>query len=88
MTSLVKKCWSSMKSRRDRQYREEDIPDEFTEESSAARMTLLEKLADFDEEVMEKYLEEQPVSADVIHKAITERNTQVATGTCTLRQRL
>jgi elongation factor G len=27
-------------------------------------------LADFDEEVMEKYLEEQPVSADVIHKAI------------------
>jgi elongation factor G len=33
-------------------------------------MTLLEKLADFDEEVMEKYLEEQPVSADVIHRAI------------------
>jgi elongation factor G len=43
------------------QYTEEDIPEE---------LTLLEKLADFDEEVMEKYLEEQPVSADVIHKAI------------------
>jgi elongation factor G len=43
------------------QYRQEDIPEEFTEESSAVRMTLLEKLADFDEEVMEKYLEEQPV---------------------------
>jgi elongation factor G len=41
------------------QYSEEDIPEEFTEESSAVRMTLLEKLADFDEEVMEKYLEEQ-----------------------------
>ena len=27
-------------------------------------MTLLEKLADFDEEVMEKYLEEQSVTAD------------------------
>jgi elongation factor G len=27
-------------------------------------------LADFDEEVMEKYLEEQPVSAELIHKAI------------------
>ena len=52
------------------QYREEDIPDEFTEESSAVRMALLEKLADFDEEVMEKYLEEQPISADLIHKAI------------------
>jgi elongation factor G len=62
------------------QYRQEDIPEEFTEESSipeefteessAVRMTLLEKLADFDEEVMEKYLEEQPVSADVIHRAI------------------
>jgi elongation factor G len=52
------------------QYTEEDIPEEFTEESSAVRMTLLEKLADFDEEVMEKYLEEQPVSADVLYKAI------------------
>jgi len=52
------------------EYREEDIPEEFTEESSAVRMVLLEKLADFDEEVMEKYLEEQSVSADVIHKAI------------------
>ena len=52
------------------QYTEEDIPEEFTEESSAVRMTLLEKLADFDEEVMEKYLEEQPVSADVLIKAI------------------
>ncbi|MBW2465847.1 MAG: elongation factor G [Deltaproteobacteria bacterium] len=52
------------------QYTEEDIPEEFTEESSAVRMTLLEKLADFDEEVMEKYLEEQPISADVIYRAI------------------
>ncbi|MDX1775169.1 MAG: elongation factor G [Desulfobulbales bacterium] len=52
------------------QYTEEDVPEEFKEESSAVRMALLEKLADFDEEVMEKYLEEQPVSADLIHKAI------------------
>jgi elongation factor G len=33
-------------------------------------MTLLEKLADFDEEVMEKYLEEQPIAAETIHRAI------------------
>jgi elongation factor G len=49
---------------------EEDIPEEFTEESSAARMALLEKLADFDEEVMEKYLEEQPVGAGEIRRAL------------------
>jgi elongation factor G len=52
------------------QVSEEDIPEEFTEESSAVRMTLLEKLADFDEEVMEKYLEEQPISAELIYKAV------------------
>ena len=49
---------------------EEDIPEELTEESSAARMALLEKLADFDEGVMEKYLEEQPVEAGEITRAI------------------
>jgi elongation factor G len=49
---------------------EEPIPESLVGESSAARMAILEKLADFDEEVMEKYLEEQPVHADVIHKAI------------------
>ncbi len=49
---------------------EEDIPKEFTEESTAARMTLLEKLADFDEEVMEKFLEEQPVSSVAMIRAI------------------
>ncbi|HER62476.1 MAG TPA: GTP-binding protein, partial [Desulfobacteraceae bacterium] len=32
----------------------EEIPDDLKEESSAARMALLEKLADFDEDVMEK----------------------------------
>ena len=37
---------------------EEPVPDAYLEESSAARMQLLEKLADFDEKVMEKYLNE------------------------------
>ena len=48
----------------------QEIPEEFVEEFTAARMTLLEKLADFDEDVMEKYLEEQPVAADEIVRAI------------------
>jgi elongation factor G len=49
---------------------EQEIPEEFKEESAAARMALLEKLADFDEGVMEKYLEEQPVSEGEINRAI------------------
>ncbi|MCF6289722.1 MAG: elongation factor G [Desulfobacterales bacterium] len=49
---------------------EHEIPDEFKEESAAARMTLLEKLADFDEGVMEKYLEEQPVAPAELVEAV------------------
>ena len=49
---------------------EKDIPDEYREMFSAARMALLEKLADFDEGVMEKYLEDTPVSASEIYSAL------------------
>jgi len=49
---------------------EEPIPAEFQEESAAARMTLVEKLADFDDGIMEKFLEEQPVSDAEIKRAI------------------
>ena len=48
----------------------EPVPDEFKEESAAARMALIEKLADFDDRVMEKFLNEQPVSVDDINRAI------------------
>jgi len=56
---------------------EEPIPPELEEESAAARMVLLEKLADFDEEVMEKYLEEQPVTVDEINRAIRNATLQL-----------
>ncbi|MBU0479786.1 MAG: elongation factor G [Proteobacteria bacterium] len=46
------------------------VPDEFKEQTTAARMALLEKLADFDEGVMEKYLEEQAVSVEEIKQAV------------------
>jgi elongation factor G len=46
------------------------VPEEFRDRSTAARLALLEKLADFDEGVMEKYLEEQPVSAEEIDRAL------------------
>ncbi len=47
-----------------------EIPEEFKEDSTAARMALIEKLADFDDGVMEKFLEELPVSTEEIHRAI------------------
>jgi elongation factor G len=48
----------------------EPVPDEFKEESAAARMALVEKLADFDDGVMEKFLNEQVVTVDEINRAI------------------
>jgi elongation factor G len=47
-----------------------EISEEYSEIFTAARMALIEKLADFDEGVMEKYLEEQPIGADEIDRAI------------------
>jgi len=46
------------------------IPDEFKDLTTAARMALLEKLADFDEGVMEKYLNEQAISSSEIKMAV------------------
>ncbi|MDR3630511.1 MAG: elongation factor G [Desulfocapsaceae bacterium] len=46
------------------------IPDNYKEKFTAARMALLEKLADFDELVMEKYLEDTPVSAEEIYSSL------------------
>ncbi|WP_136798085.1 MULTISPECIES: elongation factor G [Desulfosediminicola] len=49
---------------------EKDIPAEYTNDFTAARMALLEKLADFDEDVMEKYLSDTKVSATEIYNAL------------------
>ncbi len=49
---------------------EKKISDEYKEKFTAARMILLEKLADFDEGIMEKYLEDTRVSADEIYTAL------------------
>ena len=55
---------------------EEEIPKELQGKSSAARMTLLEKLADFDEGVMEKYLDDQEIAPGEIRDAL--RNATIA----------
>ncbi len=49
---------------------EKDIPDNFKEKFTAARLMLLEKLADFDEGIMEKYLDNTRVSAPEIYSAL------------------
>jgi elongation factor G len=49
---------------------ESAVPESYKAVFTAARMTLLEKLADFDEEVMDRYLNDQPVSASLIHRVL------------------
>ncbi|MDF1613454.1 elongation factor G [Desulfurivibrio dismutans] len=49
---------------------EEPIPADLQEDSTAARMALIEKLADFDDGVMEKFLDEQPFTAAELYHAI------------------
>lgn len=49
---------------------ENDIPEEYRERFTAAHMVLIEKLADFDDEIMEYFLEDTPVSADTIYRAL------------------
>ena len=48
----------------------EEIPDDLKDKSSAARMALLEKLADFDEGLMEKYLSDSEVTPDELYAAL------------------
>ncbi len=47
-----------------------EIPDHYLQEFTAARMMLLEKLADFDEEIMDKYLNDTPVSSPELYDVI------------------
>ncbi|TFG76486.1 MAG: elongation factor G [Thermodesulfobacteriales bacterium] len=47
-----------------------DIPEELMAEAQAAREALLESVADFDEELMESYLNAEPISEEKIRKAI------------------
>ena len=47
-----------------------DIPDLYKDKFTAARLMLLEKLADFDEGIMEKYLNNKSVSASEIYSAL------------------
>ncbi|MDH3328297.1 MAG: elongation factor G [Desulfobulbaceae bacterium] len=49
---------------------DDEIPDDLKGKSSAARMALLEKLADFDEDVMEKFLNDSEVTPEELRRAL------------------
>ena len=49
-----------------------DIPAEFYEAAKKARENMLEKLAEYSDEIMEAFLESKEVSADIIKKALRE----------------
>ncbi len=46
-----------------------DVPDEYKEKVQEARLLLVEKLADFDEEVMELFLNEEEVPEELLKRA-------------------
>ena len=48
----------------------EEIPGDMLERAVAARHAMVEKVADFDGEVLEAYIENRPVDADAIKRAI------------------
>jgi len=53
-----------------REFKELPIPEEFKEEVAQARESLIEALADVDDEIMEKYLGEEPLEPKELHGAI------------------
>ena len=51
---------------------EVDIPEEYEEQADEYRELMLDKLSEFDETIMEKYLEEEEISIDDLKRAIRE----------------
>lgn len=58
-------------------YETTDIPDDYLEEAELHRENLIEKLADFDLEVMELFLEKKPAPIDLLKKAIRSATLQL-----------
>jgi elongation factor G len=50
----------------------EEVPEELRDEVSHARERLVEAAADFDEDVAHRFLDDQPISADQLRKAVRE----------------
>ena len=52
------------------QFHEEEVPEELAEQVAASRDKLFDTIADFDEEILERYLAGQEISVDAIRRAI------------------
>jgi elongation factor G len=57
-------------------YTRTEIPDSAREQAEVYRQQLLEELADFDEEVMQKYLDEEPIPSQLLVRAIRRATLQ------------
>ncbi len=55
-----------------------DIPESYRDRFTAAHMVLIEKLADFDDEIMESFLEDTPVSATTIYSALRKATLELS----------
>jgi elongation factor G len=53
-----------------RKYEDIDVPDDMRDEAKAAREKMLEAISEYDDTLLEKFLSEQPISADEIRSAI------------------
>ncbi len=58
-------------------FHDEEIPAHLRDQAEEYRIMMLEKLADVNDEIMEKYLEGQEISPDEIRKAIREATCQL-----------
>lgn len=57
---------------RGEKFREEEIPEHMSDDAELMRSEMLDVLGDLDEAIMEAVMEEQPVSAEMIYKALRQ----------------
>jgi len=56
----------------------EEIPEDLRETAASARERVIEAAADFDEDIMARYLEGEAISADELRKALRQATLQIA----------
>jgi len=54
-----------------------EIPEVYKEKAAAARMQIVEKLADYNEEIMDMYFAEKEVPADILKRAAREASLKI-----------
>ncbi|HDZ76512.1 MAG TPA: elongation factor G [Candidatus Omnitrophica bacterium] len=67
---IIKEKFYYYKDEEGKDYETKDIPDDYKEKVEKYREMMLEKLSDANDSIMEKFLDNQPISADEIYKAI------------------